>query len=177
MSIESGSSDVDGLARIAALIADRLRALGGDVELVAPPADMIRVTSMPAQVATRSWRDSTAGHRRILLLAHMDTVYQRGMLAQQPFRIDGDRAYGLGIADDKHGVALILHALAIESLNVERLRPDHRPHQRRRGSQLRRLARTLITRLGAEHDLVLSFEGAGPGDAIRLATPGSPPCS
>jgi len=30
----------------------------------------------------------------------MDTVYERGMLAQQPFRIDGDRAYGLGIADD-----------------------------------------------------------------------------
>ena len=39
------------------------------------------------------------------LLAHMDTVYERGMLAQQPFRIDGDRAYGLGIADDKHGMA------------------------------------------------------------------------
>jgi len=32
--------------------------------------------------------------------------------AQQPFRIDANRAYGLGIADDKHGVALILHTLA-----------------------------------------------------------------
>jgi len=31
------------------------------------------------------------GTKRILLLAHMDTVYQRGMLAQQPFRVDGDR--------------------------------------------------------------------------------------
>src|SRR5262249_684428 len=47
------------------------------------------------------------------LIAHMDTVYLRGMLAQQPFRLDGNRAYGLGIADDKHGVALILHTLAI----------------------------------------------------------------
>ena len=43
----------------------------------------------------------------------MDTVYLRGMLAQQPFRIDGNRAYGLGIADDKHGVAVILHTLAV----------------------------------------------------------------
>ena len=46
------------------------------------------------------------GTRRILLLAHMDTVYQRGMLSEQPFRIDRDRAYGLGIADDKHGIAV-----------------------------------------------------------------------
>ena len=51
--------------------------------------------------------------RKIMLIAHMDTVYLRGMLAQQPFRIDGNRAYGLGIADDKHGVAVILHTLAM----------------------------------------------------------------
>ena len=42
------------------------------------------------------------------------------MLAQQPFRIDGDRAYGLGIPDDKHGIAVILHALAmLKSLSVD----------------------------------------------------------
>jgi glutamate carboxypeptidase len=35
------------------------------------------------------------------------------MLAKQPFRIDGNRAYRLGIADDKHGIALILHTLAM----------------------------------------------------------------
>src|SRR5678815_4468204 len=60
------------------------------------------------------------GTRRILLLAHMDTVYQRGMLAQQPFRVDGDKAYGLGIGDDKHGIALILHTLAaLKALNFD----------------------------------------------------------
>jgi len=60
------------------------------------------------------------GSARILLLAHMDTVYERGMLAQQPFRIDGDRAYGLGIADDKHGIAVILHALTmLKALSVD----------------------------------------------------------
>ncbi|MCA0187661.1 MAG: TolC family protein, partial [Proteobacteria bacterium] len=41
------------------------------------------------------------GSSKIMLIAHMDTVYPSGMLAKQPFRIDGDKAYGLGIADDK----------------------------------------------------------------------------
>ena len=63
------------------------------------------------------------GTARILLLAHMDTVYERGMLTQQPFRVDGDRAYGLGIADDKHGVAVILHTLSmLKTLSFDRLR-------------------------------------------------------
>ena len=30
---------------------------------------------------------------KILLLAQMDTVYPRGMLARQPYRTEGDRAY------------------------------------------------------------------------------------
>src|SRR5437868_2309678 len=54
-----------------------------------------------------------ANGKRLMLIAHMDTVYQRGGLKQQPFRIDGNHAYGLGIADDKQGVATILHALAM----------------------------------------------------------------
>jgi glutamate carboxypeptidase len=37
-------------------------------------------------------RFTGTGTKKILLLAHMDTVYLRGMLAKQPFRIDGDRA-------------------------------------------------------------------------------------
>ena len=48
---------------------------------------------------------SRAPAQEVMLIAHMDTVYLRGMLKDQPFRIDGDKAYGLGIADDKHGVA------------------------------------------------------------------------
>ena len=62
----------------------------------------------------------------------MDTVYERGMLAQQPFRIDGDRAYGLGMADDKHGIALILHALAmLKALGVASYHAGNAPDQGR----------------------------------------------
>ena len=173
VSIESGSGDVEGLGRIADLIAARLRALGGDVDLVAPPADMVRFENTP----TRTGQSVVArfrgtGTARILLLAHMDTVYTRGMLARQPFRIDGSRAYGLGVADDKHGVALILHGIGIlqtmgfRDYGVLTVLINGDEEVSSPGS------RTLITQLGSEHDLVLSFEGIGGRDSIQLTTAG-----
>jgi hypothetical protein len=63
------------------------------------------------------------GTKKILLIAHMDTVYLRGMLKDQPFRIQGDRAYGLGIADNKQGVALIVHTVAMPRLYLAT--PNH----------------------------------------------------
>jgi len=42
------------------------------------------------------------------------------LLRGVPFRIDGDKAYGLGIADDKQGVALILHTVTmLQKLNFK----------------------------------------------------------
>src|SRR5512138_2253702 len=49
VSIESGSRDSEGLDRAAALIAARLRAIGGEVEIVPPPADMVRLEDTPSQ--------------------------------------------------------------------------------------------------------------------------------
>jgi glutamate carboxypeptidase len=101
-----------------------------------------------------------------------DTVYPRGTLSQQPFRLDGDRGYGLGIAEDKHGIAVILHTLStLKALNFDSfglitvlISPDEEV-----GSVAER---GLITSLGASHDLVLSFEGASQDESVRLATSG-----
>src|SRR5436190_19587922 len=49
VSIESGSRDAEGLDRLATLVAARLRALGGEVEVVPPPADMTRLDDTPPQ--------------------------------------------------------------------------------------------------------------------------------
>jgi glutamate carboxypeptidase len=173
VSIESGSSDVEGLNRIADLIAARLRTLGGEVEFVEPPVNMVRFQNTPPRTGKSVvGRFRGTGTRRILLLAHMDTVYPAGMLVKQPFRIDGDRAYGLGIADDKHGVALILHAVSV--LNALNFRDYGQLTVLINGDEEVSSAgsRTLITKLGSEHDLVLSCEGAGQEDEIRLTTAG-----
>src|SRR5215470_9699611 len=158
VSIESGSQDREGLDRISALIADRLKALGGQVEFVEPdPADIYRMVDTPKQIGRMVLaRFTGTGTRKILLIAHMDTVYHRGMLAQQPFRIDGNRAYGLAIADDKQGIALIIHALTMlkamdfrdYGLITVLINADEEVSSP--GS------RATLSRLGAEHDAVFS---------------------
>ena len=171
VSIESGSRDFDGLSRIADVIAGRLRMLGGDVDLV-EPADIYPMQDTPVQIGhTVVARFRGTGTRRILLLAHMDTVYLKGMLAEQPFSVEGNRAYGLGIADDKHGVAVVLHTIAVLNaldfddygLITVLINADEEVSSP--GS------RSLITALGREHDVVFSCEGGG-RDRVRLTTAG-----
>ncbi|KWT97117.1 MULTISPECIES: M20/M25/M40 family metallo-hydrolase [unclassified Variovorax] len=174
VSIESGSRDLEGLDKIANLIAERLEAMGGQVELVDPTAEAYRMEDTPEKIgkAVRATFKGT-GSKKIMLIAHMDTVYQIGMLNKQPFRIEGDKAYGLGIADDKQGVAVILHAVALlKALDFKEygtltvlINGDEEISSP--GS------RALISRLGAEHDVVMSYEGASvKEDKLSLATAG-----
>jgi glutamate carboxypeptidase len=174
VAIESGSGDREGLDRISQLIFDRLQALGGQVEFIEPGADVYRMHDTPAKIGrmVRATFKGT-GSKKILLIAHMDTVYLKGMGAKQPFRIDRDRAYGLGIGDDKAGVAVILHTIAC--LNAIGFK-DY--------GQLTVLinadeeisspgSRTMLTQLGATHDLTMSHEGTSIGaDQLSMATAG-----
>ncbi len=103
--IESGSSDAAGLAKMAAFTEARLLAMGAKIE---------RVKSTKAGGADIVvGRFEGTGRKRVMMMAHMDTVYQPGILASQPYRVEGNRIYGPGIADDKGGIAVILHSLKI----------------------------------------------------------------
>jgi len=174
VSIETGSRDLEGLDRAARLIAARLSALGGKVELVDTSEGAYRMEDTPAKIGkVVHARFEGRGTKKILLLAHMDTVYLRGMLAKQPFRVEGDRAYGLGIADDKNGVALILHVLAMlkamdfRGYGLVTVLVNADEEISSPGS------RKLITRLGAEHDAVFSCEASrSDSDKLALATSG-----
>ena len=176
VAIESGSRDLEGLKRMAGVVADRLRAAGLQVELKPSRAPDFHPQLKGAELGSSVYATRAGtGTKKVLLIAHMDTVYPRGMAAKQPFRIDGDRAYGLGIADDKQGVALILHVV---DLLARQGFADY--------AQLGVLingdeeigspgSAPLITQLGSEYDAVFSFEGggnaaAGGGDMVRLAT-------
>ena len=116
------------------------------------------------------------GTRKILLLAHMDTVYPRGMLAQQPFRIEGDRAWGLGIAD-QHGMASRSSCTRLPCCRAMNFRDYGTLTVLINGDEEIELARAraiLITKLGAEHDVgaVVRRRRRPGSDQIRLATSG-----
>ncbi len=175
VSIETGSRDIEGLTQASELLAAKQRALGAEVSFIeATESTTYRMGDTPEKIGrmTRAVFKGT-GSKRILLIAHMDTVYLKGMLAKQPFRIEGDRAYGLGIADDKQGVAMIVHLLAmLKELKFNEygtltvlINSDEEISSP--GS------RAALADAGAEHDAVLSFEATRHNeDKLSLATSG-----
>jgi glutamate carboxypeptidase len=174
VSIESGSDDREGLDRISELIAGKLKALGGEVEFVEPGADAYRMEDTPAKIGRMvkaTFRGT--GTKKILLLAHMDTVYRRGMLVRQPFRVDAEKAYGLAISDDKQGISTIINAISmLKALGFREygtltvlINADEEISSP--GSRFQ------ITQLGAEHDATMSFEASrAASDKLSLATSG-----
>jgi glutamate carboxypeptidase len=174
VAIESGSGDREGLDRISTLIFNRLSDLGGKVEFIEPGADAYRMHDTPPKIGrmVRATFSGT-GTAKILLIAHMDTVYLKGMGAKQPFRVDGNRAYGLGIGDDKAGIAVILHTVA--ALNAIGFKDYGQLTVLVNGDEEISSpgSRTMLTKLGAEHDLTLSHEGTSiSSDQLSTATAG-----
>src|SRR3954470_16786165 len=50
--------------------------------------------------------------RPIRLMGHRDTVFPKGEAARRPFHIEGDRAFGPGVADMKAGLVMNCFVLA-----------------------------------------------------------------
>ena len=107
VNIDCGSYTPEGVNRIADLVADALRVEDATVE---------RVPHRPTE-GRRQLGDVVVGRvpgegRPILLIGHMDTVFDPGTAAERPFRIDGERATGPGVTDMKAGLLGGLHAIA-----------------------------------------------------------------
>ena len=172
VSIESGSRDLEGLAQLSQLVAGHLKSSGMTVQMLPARAPDFHPQLKGAPVGSMVYATRTGtGQRKVLLLAHMDTVYPKGMGAKQPFRIEGNRAWGLGISDDKGGVALVLHTVKLlEELGFTDyaqlgvlINGDEEIGSPGSGN--------FITQLGSEYDAVFSFEGAGfQEDYVRLVT-------
>jgi len=146
---ESGSTDHEGVATLMTYLDQRLRALDAKVDRVASATggpDLVR------GVFTGN------GSLKVMLIAHADTVYDRGTLAKEPYNRKGNLLYGPGIADDKGGIAVILHAMALLKARgwndyatvTVLLNPDEEIGSPGSGEA--------IATLAAEHDVVLSFE-------------------
>ncbi len=106
VNIDCGTYTKAGVDEVGRWVAEQLRALGASVR-VEPNASLgdTLVGELPGR-----------GGPNILLIGHLDTVFEPGTVAARPFSVRGGRAYGPGAADMKSGLLAGLYALrALES--------------------------------------------------------------
>ena len=107
VNIDCGSYTASGVNEVADFVADALRELGADVRRVPHEPEPGR-----HQLGDLVIGQLNGSGPRLLLIGHMDTVFDPGTAATRPYRSSGGRAYGPGVTDMKAGLLAGLHALA-----------------------------------------------------------------
>ena len=111
VSIDCGSYTRAGVDEVGRWVGAFFTDLGATVEARPDPAGRLGDTV----VATF---DGRTGGPRVLLIGHMDTVFDPGTVAERPFRLEGEVAYGPGVTDMKSGLLAGLYAL--KAIIIER---------------------------------------------------------
>ncbi len=110
VSIDCGSFTPEGVNAVADLCQRRFEEAGWKVERIPH-----RPTEGEPQLGDLLiGRLEGTGSRRLLLIGHMDTVFDPGTVAERPFRIEDGRARGPGVSDMKGG--LLAGFFAVEAL-------------------------------------------------------------
>jgi glutamate carboxypeptidase len=104
VNIDCGSYTPAGVDEVGRWVAEFLTGLGAEIELRPDPQGRFGATVVATFGGTRTGA-------RVLLIGHLDTVFDPGTAAQRPFRIDGGIAYGPGVTDMKSGLLAGLYAL------------------------------------------------------------------
>ncbi|MCU0257340.1 MAG: M20/M25/M40 family metallo-hydrolase [Vicinamibacterales bacterium] len=102
--------------------------------------------------------------RRVLVIGHLDTV-----LEGEPFRREGSRAYGSGVADMKAGNLIALEALRalhhVGALDALTVRVVLTGDEEDSGHPFT-VSRAALREAAAQSDVALAFEGHEPGTAV-----------
>lgn len=114
VNIDCGTATLDGVAEVSRIFQQWYQAENWHCEQV-PLGDKVGpglfVTNKPQ-----------SAHYDVLLVGHMDTVFPPGTVAERPFSIEGNRAYGPGVSDMKSGLLNILWAMrGLEKADLARL--------------------------------------------------------
>lgn len=98
--MESPTGHKPGLDRLAAALAEAARGLDAAVTVVE--------CETAGNIVCARWGEAVDG---VLLLCHMDTVWELGTLAARPVRVEEGRLYGPGAFDMKGGIVNALWAV------------------------------------------------------------------
>lgn len=163
--VDSGTGDVAGGAKVEAVLAARLKALGADVRT--EPAEAAGLPDNLVAVFHGT------GKGKILIIAHIDTVFGPGTVAARSFSMDAERAHGPGVGDEKAGVVnavtalKILHDLSFKDYATITLLLDNSEERGSTGS------RKLIATLAKQHHVEFNMEPGDPPDALTVWRKGS----
>jgi glutamate carboxypeptidase len=166
--IESPSTDKAAADRIAHFVARAARDAGAGVTVV--PQEERGDHVLARWDAGAGAGDGAGG---FLLLCHLDTVWPLGTLAERPWRVEGDRAYGPGCLDDKSSAAVVLMALqGLRDLGLSPARPVTVlfNSDEEIGS---RSSRALIEAQAARAEVVFCMEPALPDGALKTGRKGT----
>lgn len=110
VNVDCGSFTPEGVNEIAGMCEERFESHGWSVE---------RVRHRPAGGESQLGdlvigRLTGNGGPRVLMIGHTDTVFDPGTVAERPFRVEEDRAFGPGVSDMKGG--LLTGFFAVEAL-------------------------------------------------------------
>ncbi|MFG0630910.1 M20/M25/M40 family metallo-hydrolase [Pseudomonas sp. xss_2] len=162
VSVDTGTGTEPGLRQVSGELVKRLKALGAEVQ------------THPAKPSVGDNIVGTfkgTGSKDFLLMVHYDTVFVTGTVAKRPFRVEGERAYGPGVADAKGGVAMILHALKLlqdqQFKGYRTLTVLFNPDEEMGSAG----SKQIIAELARKHDYVFSYEPPDK-DAVTVATNG-----
>lgn len=164
VNIDSGSGYEPGLTQVRDIAIDELKKLGATIELVPNTPD----TSSHVLATFKG-----TGKAKILLMAHMDTVFKEGSAAERPFHIKDGRAYGPGVMDDKGGIVAGIYALKVlKNLNFNNYAQITflLDASEETGSDV---ATALIKKIAKEHDVTLNLEPGRPADGLVVWRKGS----
>lgn len=102
VNIDCGSYTKEGVDRVGRWVWSFFEELGAELESYDDD------TYGNTLVATL---DGRPGGPTILMIGHLDTVFDPGTVAERPYRTEGSRAYGPGVTDMKGGLLTGLYAL------------------------------------------------------------------
>jgi glutamate carboxypeptidase len=158
VNVQSATENLTGVRAVGDIYAREFRALGFETRWVDVPAGMKRAGHF---VATHRGK---RGSPRLLLIGHLDTVLQG-----EPYRRDGDRAYGTGSSDMKGGNLVALEAVralhATGELRDMNVTVVFTGDEEDPGSP-QSVTRESLLAAAAESDIALAFEGSAPGKAV-----------
>ena len=150
----SGTLNLDGVTRVGSMMRAELEALGFTVSWK-PMAEVGRAGHLIAV------HRGTPGRKRILLIGHLDTVFEPSSPFQK-FTRKGNSAEGPGAGDDKGGMVVVvaaLHAMkaagTLDGANIE----IHLTGDEEDAGSPASIARADLIAAGKRADVALDFEG------------------